>query len=71
VPVGGEVAANHAVGRLSVKVDGNMSQSRREGCAEAAWGLPELGDPIRGRSIAIPLGHDGSSSQFVPTKVHH
>jgi hypothetical protein len=68
---GVQVPANQAIRGLPVEVDGDMSHSRREGCAEAAWGLPELGDPIRGRSIAIPLGHDGSSSQFVPTKVHH
>jgi hypothetical protein len=52
---GVQVPANQAIRCLSVQVNGHMSQSRREGCAEAAWGLPELGDPIRGRSIAIPL----------------
>jgi len=68
---GVQVPANQAIRGLSVQVDGDMSQSRRDGCAEAAWGLPELGEPVRGFSVAISLGHDGSGSKLVTTKVHH
>jgi hypothetical protein len=65
------VVADKPACGLAVQVYRDMSEPGGEGGAEAARWLPILGEPVRCRSVAIPLGHDGPSGKFVATEVHH
>jgi len=65
------MAADEPVCAFAVQVYREVGEPGGEGGAKAAWRLPELGEPVRDRGIAIPLGNDGPHVHFCNVEVHH